>query len=166
MKARKTPRGPKARPSVARLATERRQRAFLAAFVTNGVVLYAARAAKVSRSVIYHWRRTDEQFAERFQEAQEDAADALEIEARRRAIDGWQEEVYRQGRLVGTVSRYSDPLLAMLLRYRRPEVFGKRIEVKASSTLSGRLIDPTTSTDAELLERVNAAQALLFGRQK
>ena len=166
MKSRKTSRGTKAHRSVSRLATERRQLAFLAAFVTNGAVVYAARAAQVSRSVVYHWRRTDEQFERHFQEAQEDAADALEAETRRRAVDGWQEEVYRQGRLVGTITRYSDRLLVMLLRYRRPEVFGTRIEVKASSTLSAGLIDPTTSTDAELLERVNAAQALLFGRQK
>jgi hypothetical protein len=166
LKARKVLRGAKAHRSVSRLATERRQLAFLAAFATNGAVVYAARAAGLSRSVVYHWRRTDEQFERLFQEAQEDAADALEAEARRRGVDGWQEEIYRQGRLVGTVSRYSDSLLVMLLRYRRPEVFGKRIEVKASSTLSGRLIDPTTSTDAELRERINAAQALLFGDVK
>jgi hypothetical protein len=140
-------------------ATARRQRAFIAAFVNNGAVVHAARAARVSRSVVYHWRRTDESFERRFQEALEDAADVIEAEARRRAVDGWQEEVYQQGRLVGTVTRYSNTLLALLLRCRRPEIYGTRLKAPPAPTIP--LIDPRTSTDAELSERINAARELL-----
>jgi hypothetical protein len=145
-------------------ATVRRQRAFLAAFVNNGAVVHAARAARVSRSVVYHWRRTDESFERRFQEALEDAAEVIEAEARRRAVDGWQEEVYQQGRLVGTVTRYSNTLLALLLRCRRPEIYGNRAAAKTPSTPTVPLIDPKMSTDAELIERITAAQTLLVGR--
>jgi hypothetical protein len=154
-----------AQPKIASLSTRARQRAFLAAFVTTGTVVHGARAARVSRAVVYHWRHTDSDFNARFQEAVEDAADALEMEARRRAVDGWQEPVYYRGRVVGTVTKYDDRLLAMLLRARRPEVYGNRVEVKSQAAPTRRLIDPTTSTDAELMARIKAAQEVLFGGQ-
>lgn len=99
-----------------RAATRGRQAAFLAAFVRLGVVTYAARAARISRAIVYHWRDTDPRFEVRFQVASEEVADLLETEARRRALDGWEEEVYQGGVLVGTVRKYSRQMLILLLR--------------------------------------------------
>jgi hypothetical protein len=58
-------------------------------FALCGNVSRSAEAAQVGRAVIYRWLRQDPQFKERFDEAQLDAADWLEEEARRRAsMDG------------------------------------------------------------------------------
>jgi hypothetical protein len=56
------------------------------------------------------------------------AADKLESEARRRAIEGVEEPVYQGGQLVGTRMVYSDSLLALLLKGRRKKVFAERVE--------------------------------------
>jgi hypothetical protein len=40
----------------------------------------------------------------------------LEAEARRRAVQGWDEPVFHQGRKVGTIRKYSDRMLEILLK--------------------------------------------------
>jgi hypothetical protein len=64
-----------------------------------------------------------------FDEAHEDALDALEEEARRRAVDGVLEPVYQGGEKVGTIRKYSDALLMLLLKGKRPDTFRERHEV-------------------------------------
>ena len=53
--------------------------------------------------------------------AREGAADTLEAEARRRAIEGVEEPVFHKGEQVGTLRKYSDVLLIFLLKGARPE---------------------------------------------
>ena len=55
--------------------------------------------------------------------AREEAADTLEAEARRRAIEGVEEPVFHKGQRVGTVRKYSDLLLIFLLKGVRPQKF-------------------------------------------
>ena len=63
------------------------ENAFFAALEETGSVAEAAKAAKVDRSNMYHYKKTDEKFAQRWDEALDRGADALEAEARRRAMD-------------------------------------------------------------------------------
>ena len=71
--------------------------AFLQALAATGVVAAACRAAGVSSTTVYQRKRTDADFATMWDNAMEDAADEMEIEARRRAIDGVEEPIVHKG---------------------------------------------------------------------
>jgi AcrR family transcriptional regulator len=101
---------------------------FLREFAQSGNVLRSARAAGVGRAVVYEWKEKDEYFLELYEAAHEDAIDRLEEEARRRAVDGWNEPVYQGGEKVGTIRKFSDAMLALLLKGKRPDTFRERHE--------------------------------------
>jgi hypothetical protein len=103
---------------------------FLKTLASSGNVTLAASAAKLPRGTLYHWRDRDKGFAAAWIEAIEAATDSLEAEARRRAVEGVETTIVHGGRLVRdeagkplTIRRYSDSLLAMLLRAHRPEKY-------------------------------------------
>lgn len=98
------------------------QRAFLAAFAEIGTIRKAAEAAQTSRTQHWEWLKNPV-YAEAFLEAGENAADLLEAEARRRAIEGTDEPVFFQGEQCGQIRKFSDTLLIFLLKGRRKEVF-------------------------------------------
>ena len=110
--------------------TDHQRGAFLARLAETGNVSDAARWAAVSRSSAYALRLAEEEFALQWAEAQGQAIDALEMEARRRAVDGVEQPVLYAGKPVHddggdpiTVRHYSDRLLELLLKARRPESF-------------------------------------------
>jgi hypothetical protein len=102
--------------------------AFLAHLAETGILSDAAAAAGVDRSNVWRRRQEDAEFAQAVEQALDMAADKLEAEARRRALDGVEEPVYQGGQQVGTRTVYSDSLLALLLKGRRKKVFAERIE--------------------------------------
>lgn len=102
--------------------------AFLAHLAESGILTDAAAAAGVDRTTPWRRRQADPEFAAACDEAIDIAADKLEREARRRAIDGVEEPIYQGGQLIGTKTVYSDSLLALLLKGRRKKVFAERIE--------------------------------------
>lgn len=69
------------------------------------------------------------QYAEAFARAQIVAADFLESVAVKRATVGWQEPVFYQGKLCGTVRRFDGGLTQFLLRGAKPEKYRDRSEV-------------------------------------
>ncbi len=114
------------------------QEAFLKAFAIIGTVSAAAEAAGVGRRTHYDWMG-DPDYAARFAEASEAAADLLEREAVRRAVNGTTRTVYYQGQPVGEETHYSDTLLMFLLNGRRPEVFRReRTTAAAGFDAQGR----------------------------
>lgn len=101
--------------------------AFLETLRRTANVSDAARAAGIDRKTAYNWRRDDTLFCDQWKQALEEAADVLEAEARRRAIEGYDEPLIHGGRLICDAEgrpvirkRYSDGLLRMLLRAHRP----------------------------------------------
>ena len=106
--------------------TSRRRGTFLTSLAETGNVSAAARAAKVSRSYAYRLKTADPEFAADWAEALETAIDALDAEARRRALDGVETPHFHQGRVCGTGRKYSDTLLMFLLRAHRPERYRER----------------------------------------
>jgi hypothetical protein len=107
--------------------TRARQERFLKALSDTGSVTTAAAVAGTSRTRVYELRKADLAFASAWQEAEEIAADRLEDEARRRALEGVPEPLVSAGKLVRNddgqpiaVRRYSDNLLLALLKAHRP----------------------------------------------
>ena len=74
------------------------------------------------------WRHktSDPEFAKKWADAEQEAADVLEREAWRRATEGTDEPVFYKGDQCGTIKRYSDNLLMFLLRGVRPEKYRER----------------------------------------
>jgi hypothetical protein len=121
-------------------------------------VTEACREIQKSRAWVYHCRDVDPTFAEAWETAKQVAADEVFFEARRRAVNGYEDPVFYQGEQVGTVKRYSDRMLEMLARTSRPELFIERTEsVNVHVDLSERPLRELT--DAELVEARKIAAA-------
>ena len=130
-----------------------KQAPFLTAFRRTGSVTGAAREAGVSRSAHYKWVEVDPEYAEQFENANEEMVDGLEQEARRRALEGVDEPVYYKGERVGSFRRYSDALLILLLRAKRPEQYRDSVDVNSRIDDTAAVIDPKVMkslTDEEL----------------
>ena len=133
-----------------------RRAVFLTALRETGNVSAAARRAGTNRSVCYGWRRRDSGFAAAWEDALEEAADRLEMEAFRRAVDGVEEERFFGGQVIGEVTRYSDSLLMFLLRARRPAIYGPRPETDAVKSAADE-----TENDEQFLARLRCRMAAL-----
>src|SRR5829696_4601355 len=92
----------------------------------------SARGVGISKQAAYKAREKDEEFREAWEDALDEATDALEAEARRRALEGVREPVFYQGKEVGYIPRYSDTLLIFLIKGRRREVFGDKVDHTSS----------------------------------
>jgi hypothetical protein len=149
--------------------------AFLAAYASTGNITAAAKASGVHRSQHYDWLSLDPEYAIAFAAAHDEAADLLELEARRRALEGVQKPVIYQGELsflpklaggqvvtddVGrpilsdvplTIREYSDTLLIFLMKGARPQVY--RDNFKGDATPPKRTVaDLSKISEAELAE--------------
>lgn len=142
-----------------------KKKAFLAAFRENGNVRLACLAADVGRSTHYRWLDSDMAYREAFDLAKEDAADILEAEAKRRAVDGVEEPVgFYRGQPGGVVRKYSDTLLIFLLKGLRPEVYRERMEVRGFlgkidlNMLSNEMIERIASGENPVVVIASAAE--------
>lgn len=116
-------------------ATPVKRAKFLSVLSECGNVTRAAEESSLNRQFLYRYKAQDEAFSAAWEEAAEIGAKRLEDEARRRAVEGWQEPVWYQGDQVGTVRKYSDTLLICLLKAHHPEKYADR--QKMDSTLNG-----------------------------
>lgn len=111
-----------------------KQALFLEALGRLASISGACRVARIPRRTVYNWRHENEAFATRWDKAVELGTDALEDEAVRRAFHGVLKPVFREGRKVGTIREYSDALLIVLLRARRPRKYREHMKIDANVT--------------------------------
>ena len=102
---------------------------FLRELRVHGLINTAATAAGVTRRRVDSLRAADAEFEYAMDDALEAAADVLEIEARRRAVEGVEKGVYFQGTLTATEQVYSDGLLTTLLKAKRADEFAERKQI-------------------------------------
>lgn len=114
--------------------------AFLAELQESANVSEAARAAGINRQYAYEARGADPAFAAGWDAALEVATDALEGEARRRALAGVEEPIYFKGKECGRIRRYSDTLTIFLLKAHRPERFRDRVTTEHTGGVDVRVI--------------------------
>jgi hypothetical protein len=164
---------------------------FLDAFASHGNKRLACIAAGIHRNTLYHWLHNSSEedckpnymvvyeegtvpFAQAVAIAAEEAADVLEEEVRRRAIDGWEEPVFgtlgtpetvtdargnerevvrKYTGQVGSVRKFSDLLLMFLMKKVNPQ-FRENHKVDVTTT---HVMDVTDSARNRLAEKVQAA---------
>jgi hypothetical protein len=107
---------------------QHKKRTFLAAFAETGNISAASRLTGISRQAHYEWMESDPDYPAMFKSADQQAAEALETEARRRAVQGTLKPVFYKGEECGTVQEYSDTLLIFLLKGAMPEKYSERFQ--------------------------------------
>ena len=117
---------------------------FLESLRETANVREACKAAGVGRRTAYDHRDADPEFAAAWKEAEEIATDALEAEARRRAIYGVAEPVFHKGAICGHIVKYSDRMLEILLKAHRPGKFRENVSMEHSGP-GGTPIEVTVS---------------------
>lgn len=136
--------------------TEDRKALFLDALRECANVTVAARSVGISLGAVYNHRKDDPLFAERFQEALDEAIDMLEHEAHRRAFKGVDEPVFYKGEECGSITKYSDGLAQFLLKAHRPDKYRERSEVKQE--ISGGMQLTDTARAARLAALLQLAE--------
>lgn len=116
-------------PKGQKVDAQRRKHRFIEVLARTGNVSYSAHAAGWrSRNTAYQQKDKDPLFAELWEEALEISMDALEMEARSRAM-GWDEPVFnKDGEQVGTRRVFSDKMMEILLKAHRPEKYREKFE--------------------------------------
>ena len=108
---------------------EKRER-FLQAVIDNvGNITAACVSAGFSKRAAYEWREVDAEFKQAWDDAVELTTEALEQEVYRRARNGCEEPVFYQGKMCGTILRYSDTLAMFILKARKPAKYREKHEV-------------------------------------
>lgn len=110
--------------------------AFLAAYSECGNITQAAEIADTARSNHYVWLNDDPDYPAAFAEADKQAIDKLEQEARRRAVHGVEEPVFHKGEICGTVQKYSDTLLIFLMKGANPVKYRENTHVEHSGNIN------------------------------
>lgn len=151
--------------------------AFLRAFAFRGIILDGIQAAQVSRNTVWTWRQTMEWFDLLYEQAIEEAADRIEAEAYRRAIQGYDEPVVYQGQMtqvidhdtgevrVLTIRKYSDSLTALMLKGAKPEKYRERQQVEHTGGAGGVLVVPA-AVDPEAWAKVAKEQQEKYAGRK
>ena len=125
---------------------------FLAELEKHGMLNTAARAVGTTPKQVERYTENNDEFAEHVSQSLEIAADVLEAEARRRAVNGIEKGVYYKGDLVATETQYSDTLLIKLLEAKRRQQFGNKIDITHSAPSTILIRDFTTDQDGNVID--------------
>ena len=109
-------------------AKERAQRSFLNVLRISCNVAGACRAAKIGRRTAYDWRAADREFAQAWDDAEQEAADALEQIAWKRATEG-----------------QSDRLMEILLKGHRPERYVEKFKGELTGAITVKIEGPAAN---------------------
>lgn len=163
------------------MALATNQLAFLAAYRMTGNVTRAAAAAQCDRSTHYKIWLNNEEYREAFADAEEEAADHLISEARRRAVEGVKKLKFFQGQLIKIPMRdadgnvmldadgnvmeepyvehdYSDTMLIFLIKGARPEVYRDNVNMSVNGNMAVAAVD--AKLRQQMIENPDAAESL------
>jgi hypothetical protein len=136
-------------PRKTHVQSEHAKRAFLESYRQWANISYACEQANIGRTTVYGWQEHDPEFLAAFRLAGEAATERLEKEAWRRGVEGspYTRTSYWHGEPVGTDAKieYSDQLLMLLLRARKPDTYREKLDVTVAQvvkTIAG--IDPAS----------------------
>jgi hypothetical protein len=126
-------------PQVSQKVSQNPQNAFLTSYAANGDLRKALQAASITRAQLRKWQEHDEEFNLRFHQAQAEAVETLEAEARIRAVAGSRmvRRVFRQGLLYEEIHEWrpSDAMLVKLLQANLPEKYTDKLTVTQTTVV-------------------------------
>lgn len=139
-------------------ATHKKERhtAFLAALSRYGNVTRAAEMAGLDRAALYSKRKGDAAFSRAWEEAEALGSAALEDEARRRAYEGWEEPVWHKGSNCGSVRKFSDTLLIVLLKAHMPDKYRENIKIDLGSRIAAMSPEEKMAEAARIAKELGA----------
>ena len=123
-----------------------------------------SKAAGVGRNTHYDWLKADDDYSAAIDDAKEEAADHLELEARRRAMDGLMRIRHCKGQVVMVPKdmnnpdgdqiplvehEYSDLLLIFLLKSLRPEKFRDNVNMTGRVDHTHQVMQNRDKLDAQ-----------------
>lgn len=137
-----------------RFINNNNQNAFLNYYIELGTISKAAKKAGINRHTHYDWLKNDKKgkYRAAFELADKMAADLLEEEAHRRAVEGDLQVVYYKGQEVGRRRVYSDQLLTLLLKGKKPQY---RENVEINNNVSVELSDAVSAAQARVKKGLN-----------
>lgn len=112
-----------------------RRKAFLQAFKVNGNVSEAARVAGIRRETVYRWLDSNAEFKAAFDEAEQEAVDQVERVAHELATGVHAKPVVSAGKLVTHEPIYSERMIELILKARRPDRYKDKREVEHSGEI-------------------------------
>lgn len=110
---------------------------FLEEYSRTGLLHASAYSAGITPNILAVKRRQSKEFDDEVRHALERFHETLEGEARRRAVEGFDEPVFHKGMECGAVKRFSDRLLEILLKRHIPEF---RDKFQLDATLKGGVL--------------------------
>ena len=152
---------PQATPPRARRGGEQRDTSWHPKFLENlaefGIVSHAAQACGHNRATAYRHRKDDKEFAALWDDADAEASDVLEMEIRRRAVDGDERPIYsKDGKKIGTIVERSDRLIMFLAQARNPRRFSQRHQLEHSTGQGGLQINLIPAVPPQGIEQPSA----------
>lgn len=112
--------------------TDKKREKFLKRLAETANITLSSNSIGMTRNALYNIRARDPEFAKAWDDALEEATDALEFEARRRALHGTDKPVFHRGKKCGIIKEYSDTLMIVLLKAHRGEKFKERYQGELS----------------------------------
>ncbi len=139
---------------------------FLHVYSRTGNKSKACRQAGVSVGAINAYIKRNPYFAKKVNDAANNLADSLEEALIERGRDGYQEEVYQEGRLVGHKTKYSDKHLLAGLAAMRPARYGNRKTVEVTGAQGGPIqmaaLQPDKTLDLGLVGTAKDTELNIF----
>ena len=105
--------------------TPERQRKFLKALAKSGCIADACRKARISKTTIGRHRDRFPDFDERVDSALAIASVELDMIAWKRAVEGVDETIIREGKVVAIKRKPSDSVLRLLMQGANPKKYGR-----------------------------------------
>lgn len=131
-----------------------RKRAFLRALSDTGEIQKACARVGVSQQTVWAVKRRSPEFAAACEKALRISLPCIEQIAYERAVEGWDEDVVVRGEVVGTRRRFSERLLADLLKAELAARRAERVE-EVKRGPQRRAISPE-EIDARLIRKLDA----------
>jgi alkanesulfonate monooxygenase SsuD/methylene tetrahydromethanopterin reductase-like flavin-dependent oxidoreductase (luciferase family) len=127
---------------------------WLAAHRKIGIITATCRKTKIQRSTVYFWMDNDPEFKAAAANAEQEAVELLEAEARRRAEKGVLKPVFYKGERCGTIREYSDSLMMFIIKAKKPE-YRDRVTTTLETPPGGIDINTYTMTPEERRARID-----------
>ena len=155
--------------------TPAKQKIFFKVLKKSGCIEDACRACGISTNTVRRWRNRWADFDEKVHCALAIASVELDMIAYKRATEGAEEKVYRDGKLVSVKVKPSDSILRLLMQGANPGKYGRTgqmpkgailRELKKQAEAEAREKYRAVATEAELIEKAATLLGMLKKRRQ